>query len=168
MQTDTLIQINELGKQLEALIKKNTDALDQISARKGIITKIQDEILPELMDEGGIEEITLQSGSKIQAFDFVAARLKDQNTAFEWLRSTQNEGIIKNVIKVSLGRGEDQLAHQVKETLTSQGASFSESETIHHSTLTAFVKESLKNPELSETIPKEAFGVYEARRVIFK
>ena len=68
------------------------------------------------MNKYGLKLIQLDDGRKIQINNFVDARIKDPNTAFQWLRETNNDSIIKNDITVSLGRGDDALAQQVVAT----------------------------------------------------
>ena len=117
------------------------------------------------MEQAGVSTLELSNGKKIAIQEFVDAKIKDPNVAFEWLRETNNESIIKNQISVSLGKGQDELAQQVIATLKEQHDIEADVRIgIHNMTLKSFCKEALDNPELAETLPKEAFGIYEGKR----
>lgn len=166
--TDTLDTILELGDRLQALKQRLQEEEETVSETKNQVKQLEEIDIPQLMDERNLEELRLNSGKKIKVKDFVQTRLKDAKTAIQWLRDTNNDGIIKNEIKVSLDRGQDDRAEMIKEDLKLRGVVFDHSQTVHHSTLKAFVTEALSNPELRDQLPREAFGVYESRKVTFK
>lgn len=164
----TLEQITTLGEALQQYKQSLEHRLSQVEELKEHIRQIEEDVLPELMDEQGIEDMTLSCGAKISCKDFVVARIKDQETAFDWLRDTNNEGIIKNEIKIELARGDDEQAQRVSDLLDEKGIPATRKETIHYQTLNAFIREAVNDPELNESLPKEAFGVYETRKVTIK
>jgi len=165
---DTLQTILRLGDELEAIDSQIQEHDTHIKTLKERKKQIQEQQLPDMMDDLSLEELALTSGKKIKAVDFVAARVSDPETAYKWLEDTNNAGIIKNKIQINLNTGFNRVAELVKEDLANRGVGYMESKNIHHSTLNSFIKEALNNPELSQTLPKQAFGVYEARRVVFK
>ena len=61
------------------------------------------------MEEFGVLDIKLADGSRISAEPFYAARITAEKTddAHQWLRDNGHGDIIKNVVSVSFGRGED-------------------------------------------------------------
>ena len=96
--------------------------------------------------------------------EFVDARIKDANTAFDWLRATNNESIIKNQISVSLGRGDDAKAQEILGLLKDKDVDADLKITVHNQTLKAFCRDALDNPDLAESLPREAFGIYQGKR----
>ena len=166
--TDTLDTILELGDRLQALKQRLQEEEETVSETKNQVKQLEEIDIPQLMDERNLEELRLNSGKKIKVKDFVQTRLKDAKTAIQWLRDTHNDGIIKNEIKVLLDRGQDDRAEMIKEDLKTRGVTFDHSQTVHHSTLKAFVTEALSDPKLRDQLPREAFGVYESRKVTFK
>ncbi len=166
--SDTLHQITALGTALREYKHSLELKLKEVEELKDHIKEIEENLLPTLMDDTGLEEITLNDGSKIKCGDFIVARIQDQDTAFQWLRETQNEGIIKNEIKIELARGDDEQAKMVADLLDEKGIPATRKESVHYQTLNAFVREALNNPELQDTLPKKAFGVYETRKVSIK
>ena len=166
--TDTLDTILELGDRLQAFKQRLQEQEDTVSETKNQIRQLEEIDIPQLMDERNLEELRLNDGKKIVVKDFVQARIKNSTAAFQWLHETGNEGIIKNEIKVSLDRGQDERAEMIKEDLKTRGVLFDHKKTVHPATLKAFVKEALSNPELRDQLPREDFGVYESRKVTFK
>lgn len=162
------IQMSELTSLAESLVtidREIQEAELQLSALKQRKKTIAEEHLPQLMEQAGISTLTLADGRKIAVQDFVDAKIKDPNVAFEWLRETNNESIIKNNITVSLGKGEDQLAQEVIATLKEKHDIDADIRIgIHNMTLKSFCKDALDNPELAESLPRDAFGIYEGKR----
>lgn len=160
-----LIEITQLGKSLAELDNSILEAEAEVSNLKQKRKHIAEELMPELMNKYGLKLIQLDDGRKIQINNFVDARIKDPNTAFQWLRETNNDSIIKNDITVSLGRGDDALAQQVVATLKHEHDIEANVRIgIHNMTLKSFCKDALEDPELAETLPREAFGIYEGQR----
>jgi len=168
--TTTLNDIQHKGRELAALKARLQENEAAVTTTKEVIRQIEEDHLPQLMLEMGIEGLDLAGGGRIELKDFVQTSIPiaRQAEAFNWLRETQNDGIIKNEIKVSLGRGEDEKAARIKEDLTLRGVAFDQKQSIHPSTLKAFVTEALNNPDLRATLPMEAFAVHEGQKVVFK
>ena len=168
IKNDTLHEIRLLGDVL-AQNKQEIENLEAIIRRKkAIIQDIEERKLPDMMDVIGIEEITLQNGHKITLKDFVHAKLSDADTALQWLLDTNNTGIVKNSVTVSIPYDQQETLMQLLEQLQMQGHAIEHKATIHPSTLKSFCREALDNPKLSPTLPRKAFGIYEGRKVEFK
>lgn len=165
-----LSTLQSKGQELARLKQHLQEHEDHVTSTKEAIRQIEEDHLPQLMMEEGVEGLDLLDGGRIELKDFVQASIPVayKREAFEWLRETHNDGIIKNEIKVMLDRGADERANQVKEALAAQGVAFDHKESIHHSTLKAFCTEALNNPELRDTLPRHAFGIHEGRKVVFK
>jgi hypothetical protein len=163
-------QIQRLGEILRTRRTELQELEAQVTAKKTEIREIEEVNLPTLMDELGFEAIDLQGGGRIEVKDFIQANISEANKAeaFNWLRETQNDGIIKNEIKVNIDRGQNELAESVLQTLTELGVRPSQKQSIHHATLKAFITEVLNNPDLRDSLPRDAFSVYEGRKVVFK
>jgi len=165
---DKLLEILDMGERLE-MIEADIGLHEQhIKEQKALMNQIQDMDLPTLLREINLKEFTMTSGRKVVLYDFVATKITDQRAAFTWLRQHEHDGIIKNEIKIKLGRGEDEKAARIMEDLATRGAAFEQKESVHAGTLKAFVTEILNNPDLRDTLPMEVFGVYESPRVKFK
>ena len=165
VEQNDLAEIRQLGDTLNELDQNILQAEAEVSNLKQRRKQVAEELLPDLMNKCGLSLIQLNSGAKIQINEFVDARIKDPDVAFQWLRETNNDSIIKNDITVSLGRGDDALAQQVITTLKeSHDIDAQVRIGIHNMTLKSFCKDALENPELAESLPREAFGIYEGQR----
>ena len=161
---DDLAMLKELGDTLNDLNNKVLAAEVEISDLKATRTHVAEELIPDLMNKVGLKLIQLDDGAKIQINEFVDARIKDPEVAFNWLRATNNESIIKNQIQVVLGRGDDAKAQEILQTLKENDVDADLKITVHNQTLKAFCRDALDNPELAESLPREAFGIYQGKR----
>ncbi len=158
-------EITDLATELERVDTEIVEAEIQLSNLKQSRKTIAEEHLPTLMEQAGIDSLKLASGRKIEIKEFVDAKIKDPNVAFQWLRETNNDSIIKNEISVSLGRGDDALAQEIISTLKDKHDIEANVRVgIHNMTLKSFCRDALDNPELAETLPKNAFGIYQGKR----
>lgn len=158
-------ELTDLATELERVDAEIVEAELQLSNLKQSRKTIAEEHLPQLMEQAGIDSLKLASGKKIEIKEFVDAKIKDPNVAFQWLRETNNDSIIKNEISVSLGRGDDALAQEIISTLKEKHDIEANVRVgIHNMTLKSFCRDALDNPELAETLPKDAFGIYQGKR----
>lgn len=163
--SDDLTQINSLGKELNNLDNRILEKEAEISNLKQARKRIAEELIPELMGKHGLKLIQLDDETKIRVDDFVDARIKDPSTAFKWLEDTNNDSIIKNQITINLGLGDNALVKQIEDKLKEEfGVASDNKITVHHATLKSFCRDALENPELAESLPREAFGIYEGKR----
>lgn len=164
----SLQELQCMGKTLSEL-KGTLDSYQKLAEQTAkAISQLEDVALPEMMTQLGLEEITLDTGHKITKKKLVFASVKDEHTAFQWLRDHDEDSIIKNTINVSLSRGDDELAVIIEKELEKLGVVFERKEAVHPSTLKAFIKEALADPNLADSLPRKAFGIYETERVFFK
>lgn len=164
VEADDLATLKELGDTLSGLDSQVIQAEEEVSRLKATRKQVAEELIPDLMNKVGLRLVQLEDGTKIKVDEFVDARIKDANIAFEWLRETNNESIIKNQISVSLGRGDDDKAQEVMQLLRENDVEADLKITVHNQTLKAFCRDALDNPELAESLPREAFGIYQGKR----
>jgi len=156
--------LTTLGAHLEQL---NTDIeiaehdLDTLKQKK---RQLQEETLPEIMFQLGLEELKLAGGGRIVLTKFVDAKMKQEATCLAWLKEHKHEAIVKSEFKINLRMGEDDTV--LREKLSESNIPFTEKVAIHPATLKKFARERIDEGDTS--FPKEAFGVYEGNRVIFK
>jgi hypothetical protein len=160
-----LIEITQLGKSLAELDSDILEAEAEVSNLKQKRKHIAEELMPELMNKYGLKLIQLDDGRKIRVDDFVDARIKNPEVAFDWLRDTNNDSIIKNQITVTLGRNEDVKAQAILNTLKREHDVDADAKiSVHNMTLKSFCRDALEDPELAESLPREAFGIYQGQR----
>lgn len=158
-------ELTDLAVQLENLDQQILEAEANVSVLKQARKTVAEEQLPTLMEQAGVTTLKLVNGKKIEVKEFVDARIKDPNVAFDWLRQTNNDSIIKNSITVDLGKNEDSLAQEVIATLKEKHDIEANVRVgVHNMTLKSFCRDALDNPELAESLPRDAFGIYEGKR----
>ena len=85
---------------------------EKLATAKKSHREIAEQKLPDAMRECNLSEIKLANGTKISIQQFYSARIgkEQEELAFNWLKTNGHEDIIKNVVSVQFGRGEDEEA----------------------------------------------------------
>lgn len=140
---------------------------ENLKAKKEELRLCQEQELPDAMSEAGLSQITLSSGEKISINEFYSAHISkaNQQQAYQWLVDNGHEGIIKNEVSLKFARGESAIVDETVLALKSRGLSPEVKQSIHPSTLKAFVKEQLTT---GNDVPTEPFGVYIGTKAIIK
>ena len=148
---------NMIRRSLE-IDKQIADAEQFLKDLKYKKRKINEEDIPMLMEEMGMDSVTVD-GNKVTLRQFVHARIADdkREEAFSYLRSIGEADIIKNDVTVSFSAGQDNMAGAVVDDLRNQGYEPAQKTHIHPSTLKAWVKNRI---ESGKDLDFETFGVY--------
>jgi hypothetical protein len=152
-------------------IKQQQDKVERLDRElkdeKQALLKLTDEDLPSTMADLGLSKFSLDDGSTVEVKPTYGASIlvKDRPAAYEWLRENGFDDIIKNVISCQFGRGEDDQASAFHAFASQQGYPADQNESIHSSTLKAFVKERI---ETGEDFPHTLFGAYVGQRAIIR
>ena len=159
VESQELRQLCEQLVQLRDLEEKATDALKSI---KAAFRKYARELVPDAMDEMGMQSLTTSNGVDITINDDLHVHISEDNKpqAFTWLRDNNHEDIIKNQVVVSFNKNEDNVAGAFYSDAVAGGHDVQRKETVHNGTLRGFVRE-MRNKGIQ--IPVEMFGVYEGR-----
>lgn len=175
--TDNLPTAEELAS-LDALIAAWQDwqavlAIAQERAKVAAtkIANLETDLIPSLMaSAGGIEKFTLHNGTAITLKDelFASVTQANQQAAFAWLEEHGHADVIKDELKISLGKGE--VAAKRAEALIvaceQNGIDdYARKRAVHPGTLQALLKEQLAE---GVDVPKETFGVFQQRRAVIK
>ena len=163
----------EKGSTLSTLIRQSMEIDEKIAEAEQYLKdlkfkkrKVNEEDIPNLMQEMGMDSVTVD-GNKVALRQFVHARIADdrKDEAFTWLRSIGEADIIKNDVVVSFGKGEDNIAGDVVGMLEERGFEPSTKTHIHPSTLRAFVKERIEG---GKPIDLDMFGAFVANAAEIK
>lgn len=157
---DALARLSQLAEaQLEAQISV-AKAERGLKAWQEELRQISEVHIPELMEELGVEEITTTSGIKLAVSEKIQASILAANkaAAFRWLRENGHEALIKRVVRVQFGMGEDELAQEAIDRL--KDLPVEDDSKVHPSTLKKFVKELLSE---GQEVPEELFSVHRQR-----
>ena len=165
----TLNMVKQLAEKL-ALARVEVELAESaLEAKKEAFRKLSEDTIPEAFNAAGLAlgtVIALADGWSLTVEETVRASISEENRpkAFAWLRERGHDDLIKNVVTVSFGKGEEsdaaQLVQHIKEASEADKLHFGQferKESVHNATLTAFVKEQL---ELGVEFPTAIFGVF--------
>ncbi len=154
---------------LQKLAEEQAKAEAEIARLDVLITKareqlrdISERMLPELMDEIGITEFKTSTGLTIEVEETIRASIPKAKApqALGWLKAKGYASLIKRVVAVSFGKGEDAKAMELRQKLIGESFEVTDVAGVHASTLSAWVREKLKK---GEEIPLELLGVHRIR-----
>lgn len=157
---------NEQLKMISDLAAQQVKIEDWIEKREGELKKAKEELrkisevaIPNAMMEIGMSQFTLLDGSKVSVKQEVYASIAEgkQDAAFNWLRKTGNDGLIKNVISCQFSKGEDEEAIKAAQALVELGYRPEQKQSVHPMTLKAFLKEQM---EKGVEVPLADFGAH--------
>ena len=139
----------------------------EFKAKKEELRLTSEQELPDAMQAAGLTQIILSTGEKISIKEFYSAHISkaNQEKAYQWLLSNGHEGLIKNEVLLKFGREESETVRETVSALQSRGLAPEIRQSIHPSTLKAFVKEQLTT---GNDIPTEPFGIYIGTKATIK
>lgn len=138
-----------------------------LKEKKKELLKMTDEDLPSMLQELGVSSFTLDDGSKVDVKPLYGASIPvpRKEEAYKWLRDNGYDDIIKNVVSCSFGRGEDRDAANLIDAAQTLGFHPEQSESVHSSTLRAWVRERV---ESGDEFPMDLFGAFVGERATIK
>ena len=159
--------VSDLANKQLKLATQVAELEADLKAKKEELRLTSEQELPDAMQQAGLTQITLSSGEKISINEFYNAHISkaNQEKAYEWLVSNGHEGLIKNEVLLKFGREETEVVDQTVSALQSRGLSPEVRQSVHPSTLKAFVKEQITN---GNDIPTEPFGIYIGTKATIK
>jgi hypothetical protein len=144
------IQLAELLLRL----RQNVDSLEsQLDAAKADLRRVEQEDLPDLMMELGLETFKLRSGEVIEVRQEIECSISEERRqkAHDWLAQNGFGGLIKTEVIARFGRAERDAAIACANAIGGEMV-----ERVHPSTLKAFIKEQMA---AGKTVPFDTFGV---------
>ena len=159
--------VSTLANKQLLLAQELANLEEAVKAKKEEFRLTSEQELPEAMQSAGLTEIVLSTGEKISVTEFYNAHISkaNQELAYKWLVENGHEGLIKNEVSLKFGREEGQVVDETVMALKSRGLSPEVRQSVHPSTLKAFVKEQLTT---GKDIPTEPFGIYIGSKAIIK
>ena len=138
-----------------------------LKAKKEELRLTSEQELPDAMQAAGLTQIKLNTGENISINEFYNAHISkaNQEKAYEWLTANGHEGLIKNEVLLKFGREESLVVDETVSALQARGLSPQVRQSVHPSTLKAFVKEQFTS---GNDIPTEPFGIYIGTKATIK
>jgi hypothetical protein len=159
--------VSDLANKQLKLASEVSELEADLKAKKEELRLTSEQELPDAMQQAGLTQIKLSSGENITISEFYNAHISkaNQEKAYEWLVTNGHEGLIKNEVLLKFGREETEVVDQTVFALQSRGLSPEVRQSVHPSTLKAFVKEQITN---GNDIPTEPFGIYIGTKATIK
>lgn len=164
----TVVALVEKQYEAEATVARLTQELKEAQEQLRQLSEVQ---LPDAMTTAGLKTFTTVEGIKVDVKDIIAASVPKERTelANQWLRDHGHGGLIKTVVKVQFGRGDEAKAQQVMKGLKDQGYDFHHESAVHYQTLQAWAKERLALEAKGEVpkadcVPEDLFGIWQGKR----
>lgn len=152
--------LKQIIKAANLLVEYNVTmvkAEEALKAAKERSRVLREETIPNMMLELSIKDLTLDSGQKLTLSQEVYASIPvdKADAAFSWLNKHGFGGIIKTEVKTEYGKGERALAEKLAIELCDRGLNTIFKESVHTSTLKAFLKEQIRD---GKKCPMDLFG----------
>ena len=167
IQEGALSLVSALANKQVELAQELASLEEAVKAKKEEFRATSEQELPEAMQAAGLSELVLSTGEKITISEFYNAHISkvNQETAYNWLVSNGHAGLIKNEVSLKFARDQERIAEETILALKARGLSPEVRQSVHPSTLKAFVKEQLTS---GKDIPSEPFGIYIGSKAIIK
>ena len=155
--------IAELAKEQVKLTKELADLENQVEKKKAELSQIAEVALPESMLNVGMTLFVLDDGSKLAIKTFYRGSIPKgrEVDAFAWLDDHGHADLIKNEVKSTFGKGEDDEAQFLTNLLEKHNLDYESRKFVHPSSLKSFVREQI---ELGKELPLDLLGVYIGQR----
>jgi hypothetical protein len=156
-----------LAEKLVQKTKELDERKKEVEALQLELRQLSEKDIPDKLFELGISSFRLADGTEISTRPEVYCGISEMNRekAFTWLTENGYADLIKNVVSVSLGRGENEIAEQLASAAADLGLTAEQKKTVHPQTLKAWIKE---RDERNVPIPDELFSVYRVNKARIK
>ena len=161
--TDNLDSLATQVKKLQGLENEIIEDEKNLKEKKKNLVHVSEEVIPTLLSEMGLVSLKLADGSAVDVKPYYHANIsiKNQEAAYNWLRSNGLGDIIKNNITVSFGRNEDNKAADYANLARGQGFEPTQKLKVEPMTLKALVRERIEN---NKDMPMDIFNVFVGNR----
>lgn len=162
--SDLLQQLSNLAenqRQIENDIQSHTEKLEKL---KKDLQDVSERKIPELMDKVEMKEFVTSKGLKICIEEHLRANIPKprMGEAVKWLDDNGHEKLVKRKFVINFQKEDEAWANKFAADLRKRKkpVDCQEEKSIHHRTLSAFVKEQL---EAGVDVPLDVFGVFRQR-----
>lgn len=158
-----LSQLSKLAEQQAETEAEVTRLEAELNKARERYRDLAERQVPELMDKIGLEKFKTTSGLVIDVAETIRASIPKalQQRAFAWLRENNHAAMIKRIVSVEFGKGEDERANELLQRLAEvDHLEPDDKSSVHPSTLAAFVRAKLSE---GEEVPLDLFGVHRQR-----
>lgn len=150
-------RIVNLCQELQTLVRVAETMQKEIDRVQERVTQLETNIIPDAMQQNGLNMIKLGDGTKIEIKTnyFGSVSPENLNAVEDYLKETNNIGILKVAMNLLLDRGDLEKVEQAVRALNQLGIAYETKKTIHHATMSSFLKENFQS---GKPFPAELFG----------
>ena len=143
---DNINSISMLAERIIESQNRITKIEEALKTDKAELRKLTDEELPAAMAEVNMKKFETQSGYSVAIKKIYATNIKveDRPEAFAWLRENGHGDLIKNIVSINFGKGEDDIAVRFKTLAEEENIPVETDTKIHPMTLRAWGKEQIE------------------------
>jgi len=154
-----MVEVSELVSTIQDTQDQIEEIEDKLKAKKEVYRRLTEDDLPSKFASMNISKMEMENGDKIEVKPIYRGHIskKNQDQAYTWLRKNNHADLIKNEVKATFGKGEDALAIHTKEFLNAKGLSFTDRESVHPQSLSAFIRE---QTEKGKALPHDLLGIH--------
>lgn len=162
-----LSRASELANLIKISQQRVAELEKMLEAEQDHLKRLEEVELPSFMEEVGLSSFSLPTGEKITIKNIVKASIPKakREEACQWLTENGFGDLIKSELVLLFGKEELQKAQDLKNQLQSMGLKPVLEQGVHHTTLSAFVKEQL---EQGVFMPADLLGIYTGKKALLK
>lgn len=156
---EKLAQLRRMVKLLANADSEVEELETKLEAAKERAQQLRERDIPSLMDGVGLKHLGTDDGLVVRLREEVRAGWPKEGpgrvAAVQWLQEHNHGDLVKHVVELRFGKGEqEQKLHQallevIRENAPGMFKRMRETETVHHQTLLAFLREQLEQGALS-------------------
>lgn len=162
LETDSLKKLRALALAQAMFEQYVVEVENYMKAIKAEYDTLTGETIPDLMDELGIPKLSISDTQTIEIQDKINASLSNGNAeaGCDWLEAQGDGALIRRSVGYNFNNKEGELAQKVIDAMAELGVEADVKRTVHHSTLSAYVRNKLKD---GEEVPFDILGVFSRR-----
>lgn len=140
---------------------------EQLKGAKRELRKLEEEHIPELMAEIGLEMVTMENGQQLSVKEILYASISSKNKpeAIRWLVDHGQGSLVREDVTVPFDKGQMELAEALVAHLRSSGYTPEVQENVNTTSVKSVIKELL---EQGVDVPLDLFGAHFVKKAVLK
>lgn len=161
----TLEDLGDITNAVDAYLQAKVvaeEAEAEAKAKREIVRRFEEQLLPEALRNAGVEKIETASGYVVKIKSDVRASIPKarEDEAFAWLEKEGHGGLIKRNVVATFAMGEDERAKTLLGELSDQGYTAGSTRKVEPSSLRALMRRLVITDE-PKPVPADLFGLYQ-------
>jgi len=158
--------VSEVSNQYLQIESEILNLEEQVKRKKQELQQANDKIV-ELMTQRGVKEIKTVEGDSVSFKPFYKGSISKDNQpdAFQWLEDNGDCDLIKNIVSVKFGKGDNSIAENLINELQQRQLYPDQKRKVEPMTLNALIGEQINK---GNDIPMETFSVFVGNKVKIK